>query len=60
MGYMDYRRKRAGIGPVFMPTGDIEADMIKLADFYKDITPRYPEKKGAVALPAHHRRVDSP
>jgi 1-acyl-sn-glycerol-3-phosphate acyltransferase len=59
MGYMDYRRKRAGIGPVFMPTGDIEADMKALQEFYATVTPRYPDQKGAVALPERHRRVDS-
>ena len=27
MAYMDYARKESGLGPVFEPTGNIEADM---------------------------------
>jgi 1-acyl-sn-glycerol-3-phosphate acyltransferase len=34
LAYMDYGRKLSGLGPVFTPTGDIEADMIKIKAFY--------------------------
>ncbi|MGL6112271.1 MAG: 1-acyl-sn-glycerol-3-phosphate acyltransferase [Rubrivivax sp.] len=34
MAYMDYSHKRAGLGPVFQPTGDIDADMVKIKAFY--------------------------
>lgn len=51
MGYVDYGRKQAGLGPAIMPSGDIEADMEVFRTFYSDITPRHPEKKGTVALP---------
>ena len=34
MAYMDYARKRSGLGPVFQPTGDIEADMAAIKAFY--------------------------
>lgn len=34
MAYMDYPRKRSGLGPVFTPTGDIEADMTKIKAWY--------------------------
>lgn len=34
MAYMDYSRKISGLGPVFMPTGDIEADMVAIKAFY--------------------------
>jgi 1-acyl-sn-glycerol-3-phosphate acyltransferase len=34
MAYMDYPRKRAGLGPVLMPTGDIDQDMIIIKAFY--------------------------
>lgn len=37
MAYMDYDRKRSGLGPVFVPTGEIEADMIKIKAFYAPI-----------------------
>jgi 1-acyl-sn-glycerol-3-phosphate acyltransferase len=34
MAYMDYPRKRAGLGPALMPTGDIDQDMIIIKAFY--------------------------
>jgi 1-acyl-sn-glycerol-3-phosphate acyltransferase len=34
MAYMDYAQKRVGLGPVFQPTGDIEADMRAIKAFY--------------------------
>lgn len=37
MAYMDYDRKRSGLGPVFAPTGEIEADMIKIKAFYAPV-----------------------
>ena len=34
MAYMDYANKRSGLGPVFQPTGDIDADMATIRRFY--------------------------
>jgi 1-acyl-sn-glycerol-3-phosphate acyltransferase len=34
MAYMDYPRKLSGLGPVFVPTGDIDADMVQIKAFY--------------------------
>lgn len=34
MAYMDYHRKLSGLGPVFHPTGDIDADMQVIKAFY--------------------------
>lgn len=34
MAYMDYHKKISGLGPVFEPTGDIEADMASIKAFY--------------------------
>ena len=31
---MDYKRKISGLGSVFHPTGDIEADMVAINAFY--------------------------
>ena len=53
-GYVDYARKVVGIGPTFFPTGDIEADFKVFAEFYAQVTPRYPEMRGIVA-PAPER-----
>ena len=38
MAYMDYRHKRSGLGPVFVPTGDIEVDMGNIKAFYAPFT----------------------
>lgn len=37
--YMDYKRRRAGVGPVIHPTGDREADMKIAHDFYRKVLP---------------------
>ena len=34
MAYMDYATKRSGLGPVFVPSGNIEADMVTIKRFY--------------------------
>jgi 1-acyl-sn-glycerol-3-phosphate acyltransferase len=34
MAYMDYERKLSGLGPLFEPTGDVEADMATIKAFY--------------------------
>ena len=34
MAYMDYPRKLSGLGPVFTPSGDIEADMAVIKAYY--------------------------
>ena len=49
-GYLDYRRKVAGLGHRFMPTGDIAADMEPLREFYAPITARFPEYLTPVKL----------
>jgi 1-acyl-sn-glycerol-3-phosphate acyltransferase len=34
MAYMDYATKRSGLGPLFEPTGDMDADMAAIKAFY--------------------------
>lgn len=48
MGYVDYRRKKIGIGRIFIPTGNIDKDFMLLQDFYKDKAGKYPEKQGEI------------
>ncbi|TXB70132.1 1-acyl-sn-glycerol-3-phosphate acyltransferase [Phaeodactylibacter luteus] len=43
LGYLDYAKKEAGVGAPVYPTGDIEADMKKIMDFYRHIPGKYPE-----------------
>jgi 1-acyl-sn-glycerol-3-phosphate acyltransferase len=39
-GFLDYRRKVGGLGLSFMPSGDYEADMVRIMAFYHDRVPR--------------------
>jgi 1-acyl-sn-glycerol-3-phosphate acyltransferase len=34
LAYMDYPRKLSGLGPVFQPTGDVDADMAAIKAWY--------------------------
>lgn len=34
MAYMDYPRKLVGLGPLFKPTGDVDADMAEIKRYY--------------------------
>lgn len=55
-GFLDYRRKVAGLGPSMLPSGDVPADMDRLRAFYGDIEARYPDKKSPVKLQQEHGR----
>ena len=39
-GFIDYKQKTIGIGPVIYPSGDIEADMRPIKAFYANFTGR--------------------
>ena len=34
LAFMDYTHRRAGLGPVFQPTGDIDRDMLDIKAYY--------------------------
>lgn len=42
LGFIDYEKKQAGIGPIYYPTGDVEQDMEKIKDFYREKIAKYP------------------
>lgn len=44
MAYMDYARKESGLGPVFEPTGNIEADMARIQAFYQPFKGKNPDQ----------------
>jgi len=50
LGFIDYKRKASGLGPTLYPTGDIEADMEIIRNFYADVTGKYPDKACLPAL----------
>jgi hypothetical protein len=39
---MDYEKKRSGLGPIFQPTGNVEADLAEIKRFYAPIKGRNP------------------
>ena len=43
LGYLDYSKKHAGVGPVFYPTGDYDTDLPKIMDFYRNKAGKFPE-----------------
>lgn len=43
LGYLDYKKKIAGIGPLFYPTGDIDKDLEEIYAFYRTIHAKHPE-----------------
>ena len=49
-GYLDYWRKRIGVGGSFTPTGNEDADMRIIRDFYQDKQGRHPQKQGPIRL----------
>ncbi len=58
LGYVDYARKAGGLGPLFMPTGNIEEDMKTIRAFYAGVTGKYPENSSSAAVsPAQSRKV---
>ncbi|MFZ2988837.1 lysophospholipid acyltransferase family protein [Ideonella sp.] len=44
MAYMDYSAKRSGLGPLFEPTGDLDADMARIKAFYAPFKGRNAEQ----------------
>jgi len=49
-GYLDFQKKEANIGYSFMPTGNIEQDMEKVREYYKEVQGKYPEQVTPVRL----------
>ena len=49
-GYLDYDRKVAGLGPSFYLSGNMQQDMDRIRDFYKDIAGKYPANKSRIRL----------
>ncbi len=57
LGFIDYGRRRLGIGPTLELSGEWHKDLDFCRDFYSDIEGRWPEKAGPVTFP-HDPRID--
>lgn len=47
---MDYGRKEVRINQVLHPSGDIEADLVKMREYYEGTKGRYPENQSPIVL----------
>jgi 1-acyl-sn-glycerol-3-phosphate acyltransferase len=56
MAFIDYKRKASGVGPTLNPTGNIEADMEIIRNFYANVTAKYPDKAGLPELAPNQYR----
>ena len=50
MAYLDYGNKVIGVGPSFIPSGDIQADFEIIREFYTGIVGKNPKKQGEIIL----------
>jgi len=55
LGFLDYGKRRIGIGPTLKLSGDWHEDLDFCRDFYENIEGRWPEKAGPVTFPADPR-----
>ncbi len=44
MAFIDYRDKKGGIGPIFHPTGNYEADIMEIETYYRQFHAKHPER----------------
>ena len=47
LAYIDYESKRGGLGPIFTPSGDVDADMAAIKRFYAPIKGRRADQFGS-------------
>ncbi|MEQ1569169.1 MAG: 1-acyl-sn-glycerol-3-phosphate acyltransferase, partial [Myxococcota bacterium] len=59
-GYLDYSRKRAGLGFSLLPTGDIRSDMEKIRAFYADKRGKFPDSESTIELVEERAAAPSP
>ncbi|MDX5478650.1 MAG: glycerol acyltransferase, partial [Cyclobacteriaceae bacterium] len=44
IGYLDYKKKEAGIGPLIYPNGNMNDQIEEMMAFGRTVTAKYPEK----------------
>lgn len=60
LGYLDYGRRRAGVGGLLTPSGDVRADMDIIREFYRDIRGKRPELETVPRLREEEVEVPEP
>lgn len=56
LGFIDYGRKRIGIGPMLKLSGDPEKDLGFCREFYAGIEGRWPDKVSPIAFPERRNK----
>lgn len=52
MGFIDYKKRQIGMGPLLHPSGDLAADFVFIQAFYQGVQGLHPERQGALKLKA--------
>ncbi len=50
LAYLDYKKKRGGVGDVFMPGDNLEADVDRIRTFYAGVTAKHPNRFSNIRL----------
>lgn len=50
LGFLDFERKVGGLGKVFRPSGDLTADMAQIAEFYRHVKGKHPDRMSVITL----------
>lgn len=50
LGFIDFKRKALGMGPLLVPTGNIEADFEIIRKFYSTVTGKYPDRHSEIRI----------
>lgn len=55
LGFLDFGRKRGGIGTLLYPTGDIETDIVSIREFYAGMKGKHPDLMGEITVQKSER-----
>ena len=63
LGFIDFKRKVAGCGGRYLPSGNFDADLAEIRAFYADITGKNPDMTSSICAaestaPQHEREED--
>lgn len=50
LGSMDYSKRLITYGKTLMPTGDLDADLERIREFYAGVMGRHPERQGEIRM----------
>lgn len=50
LGFLDFGKKRGGIGTLLHPTGDIDVDIVEIRRFYDGIMGKHPHLMGEITV----------